>query len=165
MTTVSAIRPAPEAAVSRAVIKAVLHLILNTRTPNKDSKWRASCQWDGRTFEAVSRNGAAYALCRKLLEARCPDQAMEVWASRYIGGGEVEVMPKSPSLRFAFIHAAAARTIEENAQTPIRTRTYRAPGIDAGGVPAAQRGANSPPEVPEEGSGKLRVYGESGTAA
>ena len=60
-------------------IKAVLRIVPNSRTPKRASRWSATCEWDGRTFEATSRSGATYSLCRALVAAGCPDLPMQVF--------------------------------------------------------------------------------------
>jgi len=150
-------------------IKATMRVIPNSRTPKRGSRWSAICEWNGRTFEATSRSGASFALCRELVAAGCPDQPMEVWASRYTGPvdpstGIVEIVPTHPTLRIASIHKAAGRTIKESDKVPVREATYEPhPGASVTGD--GQKQAISPSEVPEEGSGELRVHGPNAKAA
>ena len=151
-------------------IKATMRVIPNSRTSKRGGRWSATCEWNGRTFEATSWTGASFALCRELVAAGCPDQPMEVWASRYTGpvdpntGIGVELVPAHPSLRIASVHKAAGHTIREDAQHPIHQEAYR-PHPGAGLRATGQTGAISLPEVPKEGSGELRAHGENVEAA
>jgi hypothetical protein len=139
-----------EFAVSRAgALKATLRVVPNSSSAHKGSKWSASCEWRGQSFEAVSRSGASHALCRKLVEAGCPDRPLEVFNAE----GRL-------SLTFKSIHRAAGRTIKESASCPIATVPYQ-PHPHATLPPEGQNRGISPPEVPGEGSGNSRVYGES----
>jgi len=90
-------------------INATLEVLPNSRTAKSGSIWIASCRWNGRAFEARSRNGASFALCRQLVAARCPDQALRVY------GPEGRLL----QLTFPSIHRAAGQTVIEGSKTPI----------------------------------------------
>lgn len=128
-------------------INATMRIILDTQTPEKGSLWAASCEWNGHTFEAPSRSGASHALCRLLVAAGCPDQALQVFDEN----GRHQFTHRA-------IHAAAQLMLSER-DHPLRRRrwTQNPHGADA----AKQGGAISPSEVGEQGSGELRAYASS----
>ena len=92
---------------------AVMTLVPGTRAAERGSLWSASCDWNGRTFEARSRSGAAYALCRLLVAAGIPDQPLQVFNAK----GQIE-------LTITSIHIAAGRRIVEGSRTPIANVPY-----------------------------------------
>lgn len=51
---------------------------LGKRSPERQCE-RCECEWNGRHFEAEYPGEAAHPLCRKLVEAGCPDGSMEVF--------------------------------------------------------------------------------------
>ncbi len=93
---------------------AVTDRLPNSRGAERGSLWKATCEWNGRTFEASSRSGASYALCRELVSAGCPDMPMEVRGEN----GKVQLIIRS-------IHKAAGLTIEESTNKPIHAARYR----------------------------------------
>lgn len=108
---------AVESAPAKIVVG--LHPEEDTRTPSKFCLYTATCEIDGITYTARSRNGASYELARVLIEAGVPDQPMYV---RQQGlNGEIV---------FPSIYEAANWTIRETA-----TGMYRARWED----PAAKR--------------------------
>lgn len=139
-------------------LASVLRFVPKSRGREKGGKWVASCEWNGRTIEAVSRNGAVYALCRELVAAGCPDQPMRVY------GPEGRLSLYGPegrlSLTIRSIYVAAGRTIKEGSTTTIREAAYSAHPL-ATMPPEGQNRGISPSEVPGEGSAELRVYGQS----
>ncbi len=82
-------------------------------TEDRCALWCASCQWSGVTFEAKSRSGASYALCRELVTASAPDMPMAVISEN-----------GRPMLHIGSIHKTAKRTIRENSQTLIHEARY-----------------------------------------
>jgi hypothetical protein len=117
-------------------INATLEVLPNSRTAKSGSIWIASCRWNGRAFEARSRNGASFALYRQLVAARCPDQALRVYGPE----GRLQ-------LTFPSIHRAAGQTVIEGSKTPISHAPYR-DGPGAGTEGGGQTGGISPSGVP-----------------
>jgi hypothetical protein len=128
-----------KAAPSRGSVEVVLRLVPKSRTPAKGSKWVAFCEWDGRRFEARSRNGAVYALCRELVAAGCPDQSMRVVNAE----GRVQLTIRS-------IRAGAGRTIKEGPATKITNVPFaeypaaRASGFHSRGESTSAPGGQRP---------------------
>jgi hypothetical protein len=93
----------------------------NSTSAERGTAWIATCHWDGRLFQAQSRTGASFTLCRDLLAAGCPDQPMDVrWEGKV-------------ALHIRSIHKAATRTIIENSSQPItegRFQPYPTDKID-----------------------------------
>jgi hypothetical protein len=100
-------------ASSTSGLVASLRMIPKSHTPQKGSKWSASCEWNGRTFEIQDRNSPVYALCRELVMAGCPDQPLQVRKP----DGQLELTIRS-------IHAGAKLTVRESGKTSIRSAPY-----------------------------------------
>lgn len=98
----------------KRLLTAMMALVPNSRGVERGSLGKATCEWNGRSFEAVSRSGASYALCRELVSAGCPDMPMEVLGEN----GKAQLSVRS-------IHRAAGVTIEESANKPIHAGRYR----------------------------------------
>jgi hypothetical protein len=98
---------------SASCLVATLRMLPGTRTEQRGSEWEASCQWDGRAFQARARNGATYALCRELVRAGCPDQPLEVRKAN----GQLELTIRS-------IHVGAKLMVRESGKTSIRSAPY-----------------------------------------
>jgi hypothetical protein len=130
-------------------IVATLTAVPESHTPERSSTWRCSCEWNGRTFEPTSRRGASYSLCRELVAAGCPDQAMRVIDH----AGKLQFVLRS-------VHAAAGRTVTEGVSTRIREVPYQA-HMRAGMHGNAQNRGRSPNPVPQVPLDRSRVYGES----
>jgi hypothetical protein len=123
MSTMSPRRSLPTNAELLALdgLKAAVEIVPNSRTPKKGSAWRATCEWQGRRFEAVSRNGASHALCRELVAAGVPDKPLQVF-------------DQDGKLRFVIrsIHEAAGRTYLETSNEPMRRVRHKARPAIAG---------------------------------
>ena len=101
----------------------------------RGERWRASCQWRGKTFEAVSANGVSNALCRMLVKAGVPDQALEM-------------RKPNGSLRFTVdsIHEWAKWTWKESPHGPTmqRWKPFPAAPSDQGRALRQATGGSSP---------------------
>jgi len=100
-----------------------------TRTANKSSKWVAEAIVNGRTYTATSRMAPVNDIARQLVSDGVPDGPMHVYTLGLKG-----------CLVWRSFHKAAERTIEENAQVPVRSRRYRRPQDQHQGVRAGQKG-------------------------
>lgn len=90
------------------MIQITLEPIPDTRGKEKGLRWKASCRVEGVEYEAASRSGAVYALCRVLKAARIADAGAEVTHA----DGRVQ-------FRLRSIYDAASRTVKESAKTPV----------------------------------------------
>lgn len=106
-----------------AALTAIITLVPDSRTPERGSLWRASCEWAGRTITAESRSAASHALCRELVAAGCPDLPLVISGSE---GKE--------RMRVQSIHRAARYTIRETDSQRIRMALYQPPMINSGGA-------------------------------
>jgi hypothetical protein len=68
----------------------------------------AECEWNGRRFEARSRHGATYDICRQLVAAGAPDMPMHVYR---LSVGEHQYT-------FRSIHGVARFTVQESDTVP-----------------------------------------------
>jgi hypothetical protein len=84
---------------------------------------RISCEWQGQRFEARSAHGASNALCRQLVAAGCPDQALHVFHS----AGAYRFTQRS-------IHEAAKWTYGDGASEMLHIRRYNESPFAAGAV-------------------------------
>jgi hypothetical protein len=113
-------------------------LLLETRSSGKSCKWVAEAIVNGKTYTATSRMAPANDLARKLLADGLPDAPMHVYTEGLKG-----------CLVWRSFHKAAERTIEENAQVPVRARRYRPRQDQWQGVRAApKQGARAPAGTP-----------------
>jgi hypothetical protein len=96
-------------------------------------QWVAEAIVNGRTYTATSRMAPANDIARQLVADNVPDAPMHVYTEGLKG-----------CLVWRSFHKAAERTIEENAQVPVRARRYRPPQDQWQGVRAASKqGANA----------------------
>jgi hypothetical protein len=105
------------------VITIHCRVLPETRTANSAAAWVATCEIDGRRFEARSRHGVANALARKLVTAGVPDAPLEIHYEGLTG-----------TVRYRSFHAAAVRTFTESASTPLRRAPFREFGEAPEGV-------------------------------
>ena len=96
-------------------IRVYQHSEETTRSANNGCSWIAETIINGIVYSARSRHGAAHELARVLAAAGIPDAVMRVTTAGLRG----ETVYRS-------FHAAADRTIEENAKVAVRSRRYPA---------------------------------------
>jgi hypothetical protein len=109
-----------------------------TLSSGKSCKWVAEAIVNGRTYTATSRMAPANDIARQLVADNVPDAPMHVYTEGLKG-----------CLVWRSFHKAAERTIEENAQVPVRARRYRPPqdqwqGVRAGSKQGANASAGTP---------------------
>jgi hypothetical protein len=110
------------------MIRVYQHPEENTRSANNGCSWVAEAIVNGISYSARSRHGAPHELARVLVAAGLPDAPMRVATAGLLG-----------ETTYRSFHAAAGRTIEENAKVAIRSRRYRPPQDDTQGVRAAPK--------------------------
>jgi hypothetical protein len=98
---------------SRVPLEVSCRPLPETRTANNPLYWVASCEVDGRTFEARSRRDAPRELARVLLAAGIPDRPLRISYAGVKG-----------ARRYSSFHAEAASTTVESASTPVRRSRY-----------------------------------------
>jgi hypothetical protein len=108
------------------MIRVYQHPEANTQSAKKGCSWVAEAIVNGISYSARSRHGAPQELARTLVAAGIPDAPMQVTTAGLRG-----------ETTYRSFYAAADRTIEENAKTPLRSRRYRPPQDDTQGVRAA----------------------------
>ena len=84
-----------------------------TRSANESRKWLGDMIVNARTYRATSRMAPANDISRQLVAVGVPDAPMQVYTAGLKG-----------CLVWRSFHKAAERTIEENAQVPVRSRRY-----------------------------------------
>jgi len=111
---------------------------LNDATPENSCSWIAECEIEGVHYEARSRRGAPHELARVLVAAGIADDVLRVRSLGLRGWAD-----------YRSFHAAARRTIKENASTG----------------PRSVRWEPAPAEWPVKLSGKAKDGGEAGDKA
>jgi hypothetical protein len=119
-------------------IRVYQHAEETTRSANNSCSWIAETIVNGIVYSVRSRYGAAHELARVLVAAGIPDAVMRVTTAGLRG----EMVYRS-------VHAMAAYTFRENAQTPVRRARWVAPEDATQRDQAAPTpGANAPPGTP-----------------
>ena len=90
------------------MIQITLEPLPGTRGKEKGLRWKASCHVEGVEYEATSRSGAVYALCRVLVAWGLPDSGAEVCHP----DGRVQ-------LRLPSIHRATRLALREDPHRPL----------------------------------------------
>jgi hypothetical protein len=119
----------------------VMHqtMVPDSRTPNKASQWRATCQVNGQEYAAVSRNGAPHALARTLVEAGIEDQSVVV-VSEPVVGEDGRTRYAGGEMGFQSLHGMAGRSLVESATQPLHLARYREPDFGFAREPGGDGG-------------------------
>jgi hypothetical protein len=127
-------------------------MVPDSRTPNKGSKWRATCAIEGREYAAESRNGAPHALARILVGIE--DQPVTVICEP-VAGDNGKMSYGGGEIAYKSLHWMAGHTLRESATQPLHLARYQEhPGAaaftGAGVSRIAEKEGISPPEAPQQ---------------
>jgi hypothetical protein len=124
----------------------VMHqsMVADSRTPNKASKWRATCQINGQEYSVESRSGAPHALARILVDLGVEDQPVTV-VSEPVAGENGKMRYIGGRLSYRSLHWMAGHTLVESATQPLHLARYREPDFDFAQAPAGEAAATPEP--------------------